>query len=208
MLRKLLIAVVIIGAVVLMASTVFASTYAGTVIFTCVNADAAGSGSHTLDRDNTGAGQEALRIDITDGYGTLIYTLSFSNVLGTFAGGIGDFFYTTPPAANPITFTLTSLAGNGLPEQIDVFEQGECAGLPTVGTDTCPNPLPTSAVLYNIPAGALAFFEPRSDAYTGFDLPPGTWYVTDNENGYAQVWIACQARRVWVPEANVVGLGG
>jgi hypothetical protein len=106
------------------------SVYLGTVIFTCVNADAAGTGPHTLDRDNTGAGLEALRVDITDGFGTLIYTLNFANVLGTFAGGIGDFFYTTPPAANPLTFTLTSLAGNGLPEQIDFVAEGGCSGLP------------------------------------------------------------------------------
>jgi hypothetical protein len=51
-------------------------------------------------------------------------------VLGTFAGGIGDFFYTTPPAVNPITFTLTSLAGNGLPEQTDVVAVGSCDTIP------------------------------------------------------------------------------
>lgn len=115
------------------------SVYNGTVIFSCVNADAAGTGSHVLDRDNTGAGQEALRVDITDGFGTTIYTLTFQNVLGSFAGGIGDFFYTQAPLANPITFRLTSLAGNGLPEQIDYEQQGWCEGLdqlvavPTLG---------------------------------------------------------------------------
>lgn len=110
------------------------SQYLGTVDFTCVNADAAGSGAHILDRDNTGLGQEALRVDIFDGNDVLIYTLSYSNVLGNFAGGIGDFFYTTPPTANPLRFVLTSLAGNGLPEQIDVDVQGTCAGLPTAGS--------------------------------------------------------------------------
>lgn len=109
------------------------SVYSGFVVFTCVNADAAGNGPHLLNRDNTGVGQESLRVDIRDGNNTLIFTLSFSNVLGNFAGGIGDFFYTTPPAANPITFTLTSLAGNGLPEQIDFVAQGVCPALvPTV----------------------------------------------------------------------------
>ncbi len=93
------------------------SVYNGTVIFSCVNADAAGTGSHVLDRDNTGAGQEALRVDITDGFGTTIYTLTFQNVLGSFAGGIGDFFYTQAPLANPITFRLTSLAGTACPSR-------------------------------------------------------------------------------------------
>jgi hypothetical protein len=106
------------------------SQYLGTVVFTCVNANASGTGPHILDRDNTGTGQEALRVDITDGTGALIYTLTFSNVLGSFAGGIGNFFYTTPPQANPLRFRLTSLAGNGLPEQLDYFAEGACAGLP------------------------------------------------------------------------------
>jgi hypothetical protein len=107
------------------------SQYLGTVIFTCVNANASGTGPHILDRDNTGTGQEALRVDVTDGTGTLIYTLTFQNVLGSFAGGIGNFFYTTPPQTNPLRFRLTSLAGNGLPEQIDYFAEGECVGLPS-----------------------------------------------------------------------------
>jgi len=97
-----------------------AQTYLGTVAITCINADAAGTGAHILDRDNTGTGQEALRIVITDGAGTVIYELTFSNVLGTFAGGIGDFFYTVAPAYNPITVTIISLAGNGLPRVAEV----------------------------------------------------------------------------------------
>jgi hypothetical protein len=102
------------------------SLYNGEVEITCTNADAAGTGSHVLNRDNTGTGQERLNVSIFDGKGTLIYELTFSNVLGDFAGGIGDFMYTTPPAFNPITFVMTSLEGNGLPEQIDVFEVGLC----------------------------------------------------------------------------------
>ena len=102
------------------------STYNGEVEITCTHADAAGTGSHVLNRDNTGTGQEALNVSIFDGKGTLIYELDFSNVLAEFTGGLGDFTYTTPPAFNPITFVLTSLAGNGLPEVIDVFQVGLC----------------------------------------------------------------------------------
>jgi hypothetical protein len=116
----------LLGVSVLTASPASASVYEGTVAIDCDNADAAGSGAHTLDRDNTGSGQESLRVEVTDGAGTIIYELTFSNVLGTFAGGVGDFFYTTPPALNPITFTLTSLAGNGLPEQVDYVQVGVC----------------------------------------------------------------------------------
>jgi hypothetical protein len=106
-----------------------ASVYNGTVEIDCTQADAAGTGSHVLDRDNTGSGQEALNVLVTDGLGTVIYELDFTNVLGTFAGGIGTFAYTTPPAANPITFTLTSIAGNGLPAQVDYVATGVCEGL-------------------------------------------------------------------------------
>lgn len=204
--KHLLIGGLVLAAMLLFATTAFASVYNGSVTFTCVNADAAGSGSHVLDRDNTGAGQEALRVDVTDGNGTLIYTLSFSNVLGTFSGGIGDFFYTTAPAANPITFTLTSLAGNGLPEQVDYVAQGSCAGLPTVGGAAgCTNVMPSSFVVRSIPAGALAYFEASESAYAGFNLPAGTWFTGAAENGFVEVWIACQASNVFVPEGNVVG---
>ncbi len=206
MVRKLLILMIVTGIALLTVTMAFASVYNGTVDFTCTGADAT-SGSHVLDRDNTGVGQERLRIDITDGYGTVIFTFTYQNTLTTFGGGIGNFTYSTPPAANPLTFTLTSLAGNGLPEQVDYVQQGTCAGLPTAGdTAACPVPLPAGSVVYNIPAGALAFFEPRSDAYTGFDVPPGTWYVSEQQNGYAKVWIACQASMVWVPVENIVGL--
>jgi hypothetical protein len=179
MVRKLLI----IGAVmalslVVVSSVIYASIYNGTVIFTCINADASGSGSHVLDRDNTGIGQEALRVDITDGAGTLIYTLTFSNVLGTFAGGIGDFFYTTAPQFNPITFTLTSLAGNGLLEQVDYVAQGNCVGLPTFVTagGGCGLPLTAFAVVGEAPLGAQAYYEPGKEA-TGVVLNPGRYWV-------------------------------
>jgi hypothetical protein len=198
MLRKLLIGVLLLVMALLAYSVVYASTYAGSVAFTCINADAAGSGSHTLDRDNTGSGQEALRVDITDGAGTLIYTLSFSNVLGTFAGGIGDFFYTTAPAYNPITFTLTSLAGNGLPEQVDYVAQGNCAGLPTFATAGCGLPLTANAVVGDVPLGAQAYSIPGQVA-SGVVLNPGTYWILgqDESHEFYKVLLACQY--LWIP---------
>lgn len=117
---------------------VFASQYLGTVQITCGDFTASGTGAHILDRDNTGSGQESLRILVSDGQGTILYSLSFSNTLGTFSGGlIGTTPYNTAPQFNPITFRLISLAGNGLPEQVDVNVSGSCPGLPTVGAPTC-----------------------------------------------------------------------
>ncbi len=106
--------------------------YLGTVQFTCTDFTAAGTGACILDRDNTGAGQEALRIDVTDGTGTVIYTLSFQNSLGTYTAGlINTTPYNVAPVANPLTMTLTSLAGNGLPEEVSFSAQGYCSGIAT-----------------------------------------------------------------------------
>ena len=109
-----------------------ASQYLGTAQFTCTTFTAAGTGASILDRDNTGAGQESLRIDVKDGAGTLLYTLTFQNALGSYTGGlINTTAYVTAPSFNPITMTLTSLAGNSLPQQVDFTAQGTCPGLPT-----------------------------------------------------------------------------
>jgi hypothetical protein len=103
------------------------SIYNGSVEFTCADFNAAGTGSHVLDRDNTGVGQERLNIKVVDGKGTILYELTFQNTLGEFVGGtIPTTPYTTPPLFNPLTYILTSLEGNGLPEQIDFVAEGVC----------------------------------------------------------------------------------
>lgn len=80
-----------------------------------------------------------------------------------------------------------------------------CEEAPEAAAAFCPNPTPEDFVIRSIPAGALAFFEPSEDAYTGFNLPAGTWYAGTAENGFVEVWIACQANNIFVPAANVVG---
>ena len=107
--------------------------YLGTVQFTCTDFTAAGTGADILDRDNTGLGMEAIRLDVTDGNDTVIYTLTFQNTLGTYAAGlINTTPYTIPPVRNPITLTATSLAGNGLLEEVDVLGQGTCPDIATI----------------------------------------------------------------------------
>ncbi|MFQ3567901.1 MAG: hypothetical protein SNJ59_12995 [Aggregatilineales bacterium] len=182
-----------------------ASTYNGTVQFTCTNANATGTGSHVLDRNNTGAGEERLRIDITDGAGTLIYTLTYQNFLGTYSGGIGNFTYTTPPQYNPITFTVTSLAGNGLPEQVDFVAEGECAGLPTFELPSPPCvDIPTGSVVGRLTRTAQIFYAP-AHLSPGLFLDGGLafWVVGFDQTGeYAKIVLACQY--VWV-EADAIG---
>ena len=109
------------------AGTAQAHTYNGSVQITCTTFTAAGTGSDVLDRDNTGGGQESLRIDVVDGNNTLLYTLSFQNTLGTYAGGlISTTPYTTAPKQNPISVYVTSLAGNGLPQVVQTIGVGAC----------------------------------------------------------------------------------
>lgn len=67
----------------------------------------------------------------------------------------------------------------------------------------CTNPLPVGSVVYNIPAGAPAFFAPDLGSGTGFDIPAGTWYISEFSGDFAKVWVACQAASVWVP-ANAI----
>lgn len=63
----------------------------------------------------------------------------------------------------------------------------------------CPIPLPADSVVYNVPAGAPAFFAPDLASQTDFNLPAGTWWITQFEGDFAQVWIACQANLIWIP---------
>ena len=75
---------------------------------------------------------------------------------------------------------------------------------PLMATVACPYPLPSGSVVYNVPAGALAFFEDNLNTYTGFNLPPGTWYISEFGESFAKVWIACQAQPVYIPVENVL----
>ena len=202
MLRKLTIGILLMVMVFGAYGVIYASVYNGTVNFTCTQAIAAGSGSHVLDRDNTGSGQEQLRVDVTDGAGTLIFTLTYSNALGSYGGGIGNFAYTTAPQFNPLTFTLTSLAGNGLPEQVDYVQQGNCDGLPTYGAaDSCV-PLTPFAVVGDLPLATQAFYAPGQEA-SGVVLNAGTYTVlgVDESGEYYKIRLACEY--LWVPVGSM-----
>ncbi len=75
----------------------------------------------------------------------------------------------------------------------------------SVGSEgACLNPLPVGSVVYELPAGAPAFFAPNLESQTGFAIPAGTWWITQFSGDFAQVWIACQANLVWVPTNAVL----
>src|SRR5690606_27092564 len=91
------------------------------------------------------------------------------------------------------------------PPSLPAGEPFVICGSGGAGVAVCPYPLPSGSVVRDIPAGALTYFEASADTYTGFNLPPGTWYVSETDGDFAKVWIACQASPVWVPTANIVG---
>lgn len=68
----------------------------------------------------------------------------------------------------------------------------------------CTYPLPTGSYVYNVPDGALAYYDADPNAYTGFNLPPGTWYISEFGEQFAKVWIACEAQPIWIPVGNVL----
>jgi len=108
-----------------------ASSYSGTLTIDCTGFGDSTPNTVTFDRDNTGTGSEAYEYVATDGAGTTIFTFSGTLPLGSYTLGTATF--SPPPHFNPITVTLTSLAGNGLQAQTIFSIQGTCAGLQTFG---------------------------------------------------------------------------
>lgn len=65
----------------------------------------------------------------------------------------------------------------------------------------CLYPFPTGASLYFVPQGAPTFYQPKLETQNAFNLPAGTWYITelDDDDDFAKVWIACRAAPVYIP---------
>lgn len=74
---------------------------------------------------------------------------------------------------------------------------------PEASAVPCPYPLPGGSVVYNIPAGAPAFYEASLETGTGFTIPAGTWYVSEFSGDFALVWVSCEGSPVWVPSNAV-----
>ena len=73
-----------------------------------------------------------------------------------------------------------------------------------IGDQTaCTYPLPAGSVVYSVPAGAPTFYEADLGTKLNFDLPAGTWWISEFTGDFAKVWIACQGSPVYIP-ANAV----
>ena len=181
-----------------------ASTYNGTVNINCSGVIAAGLGAHILDRDNTGSGQERIRILATDGAGNVILDYTYQNTLASYGGGIGSWNWTTAPEYNPITFKVISVAGNGLPEKLDYTATGSCPGLPDyVGADMVP--IPSQAVVGSFVATTAVYGSPNANAESTTVMEAGktAWvYGVDASGQFYKVMLA--GKFFWVP-VNTMG---
>lgn len=100
----------------------------------------------TLDRDNTGTGNEAYQIIVTDSANTVVHLDSNLRALGAFSQNAGSTSYNQGiPVPGAVTYKWVSLAGNGLPEQVAYSFVGTCQPpTPTPTPTATPTPAPTA----------------------------------------------------------------
>jgi hypothetical protein len=128
-------------------------------------------------------------------------------------GAAADNCIAASNAGNPQTVTEALTAGTRYIVAVidDTFGQAgdtytltiDGPGEVSIGTPDCPYPLPAGSTIYNVPAGAPAFFAADLGSQTNFDLPAGTWYISAFTGDFAKVWIACQASPVYIPSNAV-----
>lgn len=93
------------------------------------------SGLYTYTRDNTGVKHEETEVNVRDGTGTLLFsiTLTYSDFTINAPLPAGSYVYQTLPKFNPIVYEWFSAAGNGFTRQVIHHAVGKCAGLPVHG---------------------------------------------------------------------------
>lgn len=102
-------------------------------------------GETTVDRDNTGMGNESITFTVTDGNGVILADLSGDYPVGNALPAQTETLdYDVPVTANPIRLLLVSDAGNGLPEQAFYDVSGTCGQFPTTTTSTSTSSTSTS----------------------------------------------------------------
>jgi uncharacterized protein YgiM (DUF1202 family) len=85
-----------------------------------------------FDRDNTGRGQEVIRIRAVDGAGKVIFSEDLSGDVGTsLTIPVGQSFaWESAPEFNPLTVRVTSVLGNSQAVQLLAVFTGDCDSLP------------------------------------------------------------------------------
>ncbi len=172
----------------------------------------------TLDRDNTGSGQEAFYIEIVDGNGVLLHrypssgTAAFS--LGTYWEGdnIGVGYNVTNPTADPITLRWVSVAGNGFDEQVPyIAVQSPGCGTPPPTDPPPTDPPPTDPPPTDPPPTVTA--TPTPSPFSTPAPEEGQFNPRDlrlnrsNKDRAAPVAIYCMAHGIQVRVINEDGRG-
>ena len=179
-----------------------------TFAFNCTSLTGSDNGAMVnFDRDNSGAGQERYVSQVTDGNGVVLWTFTNQRSLGTSVGLFGGqnqvLNFTTAPTANPITYTLTSLGGNGLPAQVVFSSEGVCSTLPMlsgVHTQTCNVRWQARSVMNDAPGNSLAYFLETVAASRG---EPGNMEVEHWTSGTTLNWRNPVATRYPIQNAVV-----
>jgi len=212
--------------VVLVGSLVLAS-----VVFAAVTATSVGLSSFSdcteagLDLGIESSGADRETGIATDANGTILVEFDGTTSIGDFSGVYSGYYYPFISLPSSPIIGLYATVGNAPATAANTSEwfvayncetqevlyscYGPYGSCPTTTTEfaatvgNCPNPLPSGFSVRNIPAGALAYFQPDASTYTGFNLPPGTWYAGAAEDGFVEVWIACEATNIFVPAENV-----
>jgi hypothetical protein len=115
-------------------------------------------------------------------------------------------------AGVPYTLVTTQCCDGVTPEEAaDYTNEITGPGVITLGalvTANCPNPLPANSVVYQVPAGAPAFYAADLSTKVNFDLPAGSWKISEFSGDFAKVWISCGASSIWIPSNAVGGVVG
>lgn len=136
---------------------------------------------------------------------TLSVTLTIGGLILQGASGIGVYLENAVGLAATTTYDSDGSAQLWSdPVATDCVSRGFTWGSVFASGANCTYPLQAGSSVYSVPAGALAFYAPDVNAYTGFNLSPGTWYITEFTDDFAKVWIACSAQPVWIPIENVI----
>jgi hypothetical protein len=141
-------------------------------------------GGLSLNRDNTGAGLETITFSAVDGAGNVILP-AISNT--SFVGGsivLADglsWGWSSVPTANPLILTVTSVAGNGLAEQVVYQAAGLCSGLPTTDAGEDLLGLPDGITSPSVEINTVA---PRPDGNEDVAISQDGYLIVDTDNAF------------------------
>ncbi|MFN8378746.1 MAG: hypothetical protein U0452_08750 [Anaerolineae bacterium] len=150
-------------------------------------------------------------LDDSDTYGTI--DIEISLYTGTPAGfdpanptGNGCFFTAddtgTVNLQAGVTYTLMITSNDDDPNTgyyiFSLKGPGDVVIIET-SPDACPLPLPAGSAVYEVPAGAPAFYDADLGTQVNFNLPAGHWWISEFDGDFARVWIGCQANPIWIP---------